>query len=81
MSGSSDDSRSLLLDRLNKEASVPLDTADAYSIRAWLTSAKKCLDQVRYVFLASARIEIVPRTNYYFRRRKMYGKTTLRRPM
>ena len=47
MSDTSDGSRSAVLDRLNKEASIPLHTADGYSIRAWLTSAKKCLDQVR----------------------------------
>jgi len=47
MSDTSDGPRSVLLDRLNKEAGVPLITADSYSIRAWLTSAKKCLDQVR----------------------------------
>jgi hypothetical protein len=47
MPDTSNGPRSVLLDRLNKEASVPLNTADSYSIRAWLTSAKKCLDQVR----------------------------------
>jgi hypothetical protein len=39
-------SRSHLLDRLNQEASVATSSANDYSIRAWVTSAKKCLDQV-----------------------------------
>jgi hypothetical protein len=47
MSDTSDGPRSALLDRLNHEATVSASTADNYSIRAWLTSAKKCLDQVR----------------------------------
>src|SRR5579859_6611689 len=48
--------RSTLLDRLNKEATVAVSTANGYSIRSWLTSAKKCLDQVTplFLFIASA---------------------------
>lgn len=47
MAGSSDgEGRSPRLDRLNQEASVPADSANDFSVRAWLTSAKKCLDQV-----------------------------------
>jgi hypothetical protein len=48
MADSSDGIRSKLLDRLNGEADIPVDSPDDYSIRAWLTSAKKCLDQVRH---------------------------------
>jgi hypothetical protein len=47
MAGAADGiGKSLLLDRLNQEASVAAHTANDFSIRAWLTSAKKCLDQV-----------------------------------
>jgi len=47
MAGATDGiGKSLLLDRLNQEASVAAHTANDFSIRAWLTSAKKCLDQV-----------------------------------
>ena len=38
--------RTALLERLKKEAAVSVDSANNYSVRSWLTSAKKCLDQV-----------------------------------
>jgi hypothetical protein len=38
--------RAGLLERLNREAAISIDSANDYSIRSWLTSAKKCLDQV-----------------------------------
>jgi hypothetical protein len=46
MSGPSDGSRNSRLDTLNKAASIDTGTANNYAIRSWLTSAKKCLDQV-----------------------------------
>jgi hypothetical protein len=46
MSGAGDGLRGTRLEKLNKEASIDLTTANSYAIRSWLTSAKKCLDQV-----------------------------------
>jgi hypothetical protein len=43
---SEDRDRTALLERLNSEAAVSVDGANDYSVRSWLTSAKKCLDQV-----------------------------------
>jgi len=38
--------RAALLERLNRVAAVSVDSANDYSLRSWLTSAKRCLDQV-----------------------------------
>lgn len=43
--------RAALLERLNREAAISIDSANDYSIRSWLTSAKKCLDQVSSALL------------------------------
>jgi hypothetical protein len=60
-------SRSLLLDKLNQEASVATSSANDFSIRAWITSAKKCLDQVL------ARLSSI-----MCRPKRMSGKKTLK---
>ena len=46
MADPNDGNRSLLLDSLNGQANISFNTADDYSIRSWITSAKKCFDQV-----------------------------------
>jgi len=58
MADPNDGNRSLLLDSLNRQANIPLNTADDYSIRAWITSAKKCFDQVSLLPLSFA---VVPK--------------------
>jgi hypothetical protein len=46
MSVSSDGANSTRLEVLSKAASIDLGTTNNYAVRSWLTSAKKCLDQV-----------------------------------
>lgn len=58
MSDSSGGNHSILLDRLKKEARVDTNSADDYSIRAWITSAKKCLDQVAFILLLEDLIKV-----------------------
>ena len=50
--------RSSLLDSLNRQANIPFNTADEYSIRAWITSAKKCFDQVS--LLSADQLSLLP---------------------
>lgn len=58
MADQTDGNQSLILDSLNRQADIALDTADDYSIRAWIISAKKCFDQVS--FPSPDRLSLLP---------------------
>ena len=58
MADPNDGNRSSLLDNLNMQANISFNTADEYSIRAWITSAKKCFDQVS--LLSADQLSLLP---------------------